>query len=250
MDLPRELIGDIQSYLNFKSYLTTRTVSHDFSQPYHGEETYKFTNPHIKLPRYITRVILGSLIENWQIEDSFQLKELELHFNTKISDEGILILTNLNVIALNDNITEKGLFGKRIENIALETNKHIDSDVVRKLVHLKVLNCQDSQIDDSAIENLALETIYLNCNTTITDRGIKHMNLKELALDENTNITDNGISHMTNMTQLFLGKNKNITNKGIENMLRITYLGVDDNKNITRKLIDHLFENGKLKKRV
>jgi hypothetical protein len=192
-----------------------------------------------------------------KLNEYLQLKNLDIPFNekvtndgvkcltdltrlsiwdTKVTDDGIKNLTKLTILHANGTeITDEGSKGKHLTNLTTLNVccTNITDESVKYLTNLTNLNIQYTCVTDEGSRGkflTKLTTLHAP-GTKITDEGSKGKQLTKLtALEANyTKITDDSIKCLINLTSLGASDTK-ITDEGIKYLKNLTYLQASDTK--------------------
>ena len=134
------------------------------------------------------------------------LVSLKLRHNNKITDDVIILLTQLTELDLSYDklITSKSLKELNgLRRLILDDNKRIVDNDIRELTQLTHLNLKwNNLITDNGIKKL-INLTHLICNNKITDDGITELtNLTHLNIFCNNKLTINCVAKLTNLTHL------------------------------------------------
>lgn len=138
-------------------------------------------------------------------EDYFITPKIKM---SKITNEGIMRLSKLHTLSINDYITGEGI--RDMGN------------------HLRVLYVHgNDNIKDDDLKNLDLVELFMSYNHNITDNGIEHLVNLECLDISNSYITDYGLRNMHKMCRLIISDDADensgmlITNNGLKQMTQL-----------------------------
>lgn len=169
------------------------------------------------------------------IDDSVlqALPNLEvINVNERITDHGIRHLTKLHSVGLSSNhgVTYSALHGKPLRVLLCPRDvSFFDHRVVSFGRTLEVLCLGNSQdVTDKTLQQLPrLRELVINSNTRITDRGILALpRLQMLSVGCSQGITDKSLVTLTDLRFLFLWANTNVVGTCFKSLKKLTHLGL------------------------
>lgn len=127
-----------------------------------------------------------------------------------------------------------------IKNNIIELDLRGLSDINKKiLVHLKdfkklkkLILKFNNNVKDYHIKDIKLESLVLDCNSSITGNGL-NPNIRKLYLENNKLINDDDLKILCNLEHLNINRNNKITDKVLSYFSKLKYLSAINSKNIT-----------------
>lgn len=211
------------------------------------EDNLLIINKGLKELKFLTTLILKKNVCITDISSLPQLRNLDLQWNTVITDIRISGLTNLKSLNLRGNrlITNKGVVNLvGLEILILSEDSPINDEGISNLTNLQILHIEGNNIKGKGLINLTnLTNLHLSVSS-IEDDNVSHLvNLKHLKLLD-SRITDNTVKNLTGLTSLDLYRDRIVTDEGISNLINLQTLHV--NAKITDRGLVNLINLTKL----
>lgn len=265
-DFPVDVIPEIQSFLGGEDFTSSRFVSSSFTQSHQLLHSIVYYNSSKPLPKYITKVKLGPLVDDSVLENASQLVYLGFNGNQNMTDKCLLNKPNLRNLGINrclkitDNafkqlkltllsaifctqLTDKTLsYLGSVKEFAISGNEKITNNGLRWLIGIEFLLVDAcKQITDEGMYHLRnIKVLSISGCTNVTDKGFNF--LREIVgLNASfTQITDGGLAGLIGIKNLLIDKCQGVTEAGLSKLKSLETLSMSFCRNVNSDLFQYL----------